>query len=198
MEAGTSQHEKGATSANEVYYGERAGNRPCLRFDIMHMEQHMRKILLVAGIVFATIIPFSGAFADGYVEDTEPALKEKAVQSSDTSVDKASTAEQSTHSSASTGAGSGTPSLEKASGDDLAVAVGHYARARSLLIAAVQEFDKGYKLARPDALIDSKGWRTSVISKAEELEKILAPQPRVSRGGIKFDADTRLLKKDSK
>lgn len=77
--------------------------------------------------------------------------------------------------------------------EDLAAATGHYARARSLLVEAIREFDRGYKIADPSALIDSKRWRTSLLDKAEELERVLDPQPRVSNSGVKFNADKRLL-----
>ena len=83
--------------------------------------------------------------------------------------------------------------IERASGEKLATAIGHYARARSLLIAAVGEFDKGLKLANPDAVLDSKEWRITLVNRAEELEKVIDPQPRVSKGGVKFSADSRLL-----
>ncbi len=74
-----------------------------------------------------------------------------------------------------------------------AEAVAHYARSRALLVAAINEFDKGRKLAKPDELLDSRAWRTSLIDRAEDLERVLDPQPRATRGGIKFEADPRLL-----
>lgn len=86
-----------------------------------------------------------------------------------------------------------TSSYEGASGDQLASAVGHYARSRSLLIEAIREFDRGTKIANPDSILNSEEWRNSLVSRAEDLERILAPQPRVSKGGVKFQADTRLL-----
>jgi len=72
-------------------------------------------------------------------------------------------------------------------------AVAHYARSRALLVSALNEFDKGRKLARPDELIDSTKWRNTLIDRAEDLERVLDPQPRATRGGIKFEADPRLL-----
>ena len=87
--------------------------------------------------------------------------------------------------------------LERANNEDLAAAIGHYARARSLLIAAVNEFDRGYKLARPDSLLDPKAWRSDVVFRAEDLEKVLSPQPRATRGGVKYEADTRLLNSEA-
>ena len=83
--------------------------------------------------------------------------------------------------------------LSRASGETLASAIGHYARARSLLIEAVREFDRAQKIADPSALLDPKRWRNSLMDRATELEKVLDPQPRVSKGGIKFNADKRLL-----
>jgi hypothetical protein len=74
-----------------------------------------------------------------------------------------------------------------------AEAVAHYARSRALLVSALHEFDKGRKLARPDELIDSTKWRNTLIDRAEDLERVLDPQPRATRGGIKFEADSRLL-----
>lgn len=83
--------------------------------------------------------------------------------------------------------------LERAEGPQLAKAVGHYARARSLLLAAIREFDKGAKLANPSSLVDSEEWRDTVAARAKDLQRVLAPQPRASRDGIRYDADTRLL-----
>ncbi|MCO6432478.1 MAG: hypothetical protein J5J00_16615 [Deltaproteobacteria bacterium] len=84
-------------------------------------------------------------------------------------------------------------SLGRVSGEQLASAVGHYARARSLLIEAIREFDRGHKIADPDALMDSKRWRATLLDRAKELERVLDPQPKASRSGIKFNADKRLL-----
>lgn len=67
-------------------------------------------------------------------------------------------------------------------------AVGHYARARAMLVRALQEFEEGRKLARPDLLLDAEEWRLSVISRAEELNRVLDPQPKVVRSGTRFSA----------
>ena len=135
----------------------------------------MRKINLLITLISVLAISSQVVFADGMEPPTEPAFKDSsAIQNND----------------------GGSATLHSASSDDLAAAIGHYARARSLLIAAVNEFDSGYKLAKPDALIDSKQWRNTLISRAEEMERVLAPQPRVTRGGIKYQADSRLLKKN--
>ncbi len=83
--------------------------------------------------------------------------------------------------------------LSNTNAEDLAAASGHFARARSLLIEAVREFDRGNKIANPDALLDSKRWRISLIDRAEEIERVLDPQPRVSNSGVKFNANKELL-----
>ena len=83
--------------------------------------------------------------------------------------------------------------IERASQADVNGAVGHYARARSLLIAAVREFDQGYAKARPDSLINSQEWRANLIDRAEDLERVLDPQPRLSERGVRFNPDSRLM-----
>lgn len=80
-----------------------------------------------------------------------------------------------------------------ASPDRGSAARGHYARARALLVEALEEFEQGRKLARPDLLIDTEEWRISVISRTEELNRIIAPQPRVTAGGVRFRANNRLI-----
>lgn len=86
-----------------------------------------------------------------------------------------------------------TPGIERASGERLASAVGHFSRSRALLIQAIKEFDKARSLARPDALIDSEQWRATLASRADELARVMSPQPRVTRSGVKFDAAPQLL-----
>lgn len=84
-------------------------------------------------------------------------------------------------------------SLAGARPEVAAEAVAHYARSRALLVSAINEFDKGRKLAKPDDLLDSNRWRATLIDRAEDLERVLDPQPRATKGGIKFEADSRLL-----
>lgn len=81
-----------------------------------------------------------------------------------------------------------------ASGDRAATARGHYARSHAMLLEALREFDKGKKLASPEVILNSKEWRGTLISRAEELEKLMDPQPRVSKGGARYEGDSRLLK----
>jgi hypothetical protein len=87
----------------------------------------------------------------------------------------------------------GTRSLGAARPEVAAEAVAHYARSRALLISALNEFDKARKIAKPDELLDSTKWRNTLIDRAEDLERVLDPQPRITQGGIKFQADSRLL-----
>jgi hypothetical protein len=77
-----------------------------------------------------------------------------------------------------------------AKGEKLAIATGHYARARALLIASLREFDKGLELVDPNALVDTAMWRGNVMDRADDLAHILDPQPRKSRGGVRFDDAT--------
>ncbi len=84
-------------------------------------------------------------------------------------------------------------SLSNAEPAQAAEAVAHYARSRALIVSAINEFDKARKLAKPDELIDSTRWRNTLIDRAEDLERVLDPQPRATKGGLKFEADSRLL-----
>jgi hypothetical protein len=84
-------------------------------------------------------------------------------------------------------------SLGTADPEQTTEAVAHFARARSLIIAALHEFDKGRKIANPSELLDSAQWRNTLIDRAEDLDRVLDPQPRATKGGIRFEADPRLL-----
>jgi hypothetical protein len=99
---------------------------------------------------------------------------------------------ESKNDSFATGTSRVTPglSLQSAKGEKLAIAMGHYARSRALLISALREFDKGYELVDPSALLDSEGWRQGVTMRAQELARVLDPQPRAARSGVRFDSST--------
>lgn len=75
------------------------------------------------------------------------------------------------------------------------VATGHYARARTMLVKALEEFEAGRKHARPDLLIDSEEWRLSLISLTEQLNRVLDPRPRVTRDGVQFQADPVMIER---
>ena len=83
--------------------------------------------------------------------------------------------------------------LEQAKGEQLATAIGHFGRARSLLIAAIQEFDEGCKFANPKVLLNVETWRNNIMDRTEDLDRVLAPQARVTKGGVQYQSDTRLL-----
>ena len=91
----------------------------------------------------------------------------------------------------------GTP-IQKAEGEVLSAGIGHYSRSRSLLIAAIREFDEGLKVVNPDALLDASRFRADLIDRAKELERVLDPQPRVSRGGVAYQPDSRLIGQSEK
>lgn len=80
-----------------------------------------------------------------------------------------------------------------ASAERVAAARGHYARARTLLVEALAEFERGRRIARPDILLDPEEWRLSVVSRTEELNRVLDPQPRVTRSGTRFKANRMLI-----
>ena len=83
--------------------------------------------------------------------------------------------------------------IAKAEGENLAEAIGHYSRSRALLLSALREFDKGLKLANPQILIDVKEFRNTILDRAEDLEKVIAPQPKATRKGVQFTPDSRLM-----
>lgn len=83
-----------------------------------------------------------------------------------------------------------------ASSERSAAALGHYARARAMLIEALAEFEEGKRLANPDLLIDSEQWRLTVVSRAEELNRVLDPKPKVTRSGVRYKAHKRFIRHD--
>lgn len=92
---------------------------------------------------------------------------------------------------ASSSGGSLTTPIERAKGEKLATAMGHYGRARALLISAIREFDKGMELVDPNALLDTRLWRETVLERADEIARVLDPQPRATKTGIRFGNETR-------
>ena len=73
--------------------------------------------------------------------------------------------------------------------------MGHYARSRALLLEALREFDTARNMARPDAVLDSDLWRETVVTRIEELQILLDPQPRASKSGVRLSGDRRILSK---
>lgn len=72
------------------------------------------------------------------------------------------------------------------------VAIGHFARARALLIEALAEFEKGKTISDPSLIIDTERWRGSIVLRAEELNRVVAPKPRITRQGISYEANSQL------
>lgn len=85
------------------------------------------------------------------------------------------------------------PDMTQAQGEALTSAIAHFNRSRALLLSAIREFDEGLKFADSAPLVDSQRWRRGVISYARELERVLAPRSRTSRGGVRLEGDSRLL-----
>ena len=83
-----------------------------------------------------------------------------------------------------------------ASEERAAAAVGHYARARAMVVEALAEFEEGRKLAQPDILVDPESWRLSVISRTEDLNRLLDPQPRVTRSGVRFNSSSLRVRRE--
>lgn len=75
-------------------------------------------------------------------------------------------------------------------------AIGHYARARAMMVEALAEFEQGRKAARPDLLIDSEEFRLRLISLTEELNRVIDPKPRVSRDGVVFRGNPRMIRRE--
>ena len=83
--------------------------------------------------------------------------------------------------------------IEKANQKQLSASIGHFARSRRLLIEAIREFDSGVKISDPSSLLDPNQWKNTLIDRAEDLDRILSPQPRLSRDGVQYPSDSRLL-----
>ena len=75
-------------------------------------------------------------------------------------------------------------------------AAGYYARARTMLVEALSEFEQGRKYARPDVVIDSEEFRLTLISLTEQLNRLVEPRMRVSRDGLQVRANPRLIRRE--
>ena len=84
-------------------------------------------------------------------------------------------------------------SIANVSPERAAAATAHYARARALLVEALSEFEHASRIANPDVLVDSQRWRRSIVSRAEDLNRVLDPKPRVTRSGVRMKANSRLI-----
>lgn len=75
----------------------------------------------------------------------------------------------------------------------LARGIGHFERARSLLLASIREFDSGYKYVKTDQVLDADVWRKTLLDRAKELETILSPQAREIKSGSAYQPNSGLL-----
>jgi hypothetical protein len=69
----------------------------------------------------------------------------------------------------------------------------HFQRAHSLLLAALDEFNRGRKIADPSPLLNIKSWESNLLNTTKGLQQVLAPRPREALVGVKLPADRRLL-----
>lgn len=83
--------------------------------------------------------------------------------------------------------------LLTAEGSKLDGAKGHFKRAHGLLIAAIREFDKGTSLASPEYIINIEAWRADVQDRADDLNIILSPQPRISKEGVNYEENIKIF-----
>ena len=83
--------------------------------------------------------------------------------------------------------------IQRAEGLELSKAVGHWARARTFMLQAIREFDKGNEVVDPDALIDAGELRSRMLDHIHALDRVIDPQPRATEGGVRFDGAPELL-----
>ncbi len=76
-------------------------------------------------------------------------------------------------------------------------AVTYYARARTMLVEALAEYEQGKKYARPDMLHDSEEFRLTLISLTEQLNSLVDPQIRITRDGVRVRANPRMIMRKS-
>lgn len=77
--------------------------------------------------------------------------------------------------------------------DKVSKANSHYKRARSLLLTALREFDKGAAVASPEILLDVESWRKKLVDNANDLNIIIDPQPRISSEGVTHDSSIKIF-----
>lgn len=76
---------------------------------------------------------------------------------------------------------------------DKSRAEGHLSRSKGLLIAALREFDEAMKDMPEKSSLNTTRWRDSVAERAEELERLISPKARETRGGIRYEAYPEFL-----
>lgn len=83
--------------------------------------------------------------------------------------------------------------IESASEADLARAAGHWHRARTHMMSALREFDKGNELVNPAAVLDAQAWRSHMLNRIIDIDRVLSPQPRATESGVRYDPAPELL-----
>ena len=146
---------------------------------------------ILAGPIFGPSFSHS-AFADGIQVSADRADAGSAVSAAEGS----SKAGGSNESGGSGGVSENSVTkFEKASPAAQSIAIGHFARTRSLLVAALNEFEAGVRKADPSSLIDTARFSETIKARARELDRVLDPQARESESGVKYSADERLLER---
>lgn len=84
-----------------------------------------------------------------------------------------------------------------ASPEETAAAIGHYARARTMLMEALKEFERARELAKPDQIVNGDEWRNTLVSRATDLDRLISPEPRISRTGVRFEPSHALLQEEN-
>lgn len=74
-------------------------------------------------------------------------------------------------------------------------AVGYYSRARTMLVEALAEYEQGRRYARPDLLHDTEEFRLKLISLTEQLNRLVDPHARITRDGVRFKANPRMIRR---
>ncbi len=93
----------------------------------------------------------------------------------------------------SVSAETGPEGIQVAEGAALSKAVGHYSRARQLLLMALKEFDRGAGIASPETILDQEKWRVKLGELADDLTVVISPQPRISKEGVMNDPDIKIF-----
>ncbi|MCB0328491.1 MAG: hypothetical protein KDD70_02475 [Bdellovibrionales bacterium] len=83
--------------------------------------------------------------------------------------------------------------IERAEGLTLQKAVGHWARARKYMLLAIRELDSGLEDVDPSSVIDADELRSRMLDHIQVLDRVLDPQPRVTEGGVTFQAAPEFL-----
>ena len=141
-----------------------------------------------------------GVVSGEFIEESENQRVEEPLQGEEAlvsqnqeSMEKNAPQQESETPKTSTSHAKATILIENADKKTITAATGHYSRARSLLISALKEYDRGVKRADPSSIVNSKKVRNSIIYSARELERLIAPRARKSESGIQYSEEPGLL-----